>query len=567
MMAKKKKLIGKILVEMKAIDDKQLSEMLEYQKQNPGQKIGEILLENKLIDEKQLTGALAKQSGLKFVSISRGTIPDNVIETVPKNVAVENKIIPVKKKGRKLTIASNAPLDIFTLDNLKFILNAELECVLVTKEEIMQGLTKYYGSAIKDMSVILGHMDEGDVAVREEGDTEEKVEDDAPIIRLVTHIISEAVKMQASDIHVEPMTDKLRIRYRVDGVCTEMESPPKRLQSSILSRLKLMAGMNIAEKRLPQDGRIPLKVTGKELDIRVAALPATHGESIVMRLLEKEALVTLEELGFHESDHQRFQTIIKKPNGIFLVTGPTGSGKTTTLSAALKELNKPNVKIITAENPVEYILPGVNQCHVRTEIGFTFSTIIRAMLRQAPQIILIGEIRDMETAEAATQAALTGHLVFSTLHTNDAPSAITRLLDMNVKPFLVAASIQAIMAQRLVRMLCPKCKEEYEPDDFELAAIGVERKDIKEHSIYKPVGCKDCGNKGYKGRKGIFELMEMNSTIRELTFNKEPTLKIAEQARIGGMTTLIEDGIRKIMAGTTSIEEIIKITHRQDLTY
>ncbi|MCK5578791.1 MAG: Flp pilus assembly complex ATPase component TadA, partial [Planctomycetes bacterium] len=564
---KKKKLIGKILVEMKAINDKQLSEMLEYQKQNPGQKIGEILLENKLIDEKQLTGALAKQSGLKFVSISRGTIPDNVIETVPKNVAVENKIIPVKKKGRKLTIASNAPLDIFTLDNLKFILNAELECVLVTKEEIMQGLTKYYGSAIKDMSVILGHMDEGDVAVREEGDTEEKVEDDAPIIRLVTHIISEAVKMQASDIHVEPMTDKLRIRYRVDGVCTEMESPPKRLQSSILSRLKLMAGMNIAEKRVPQDGRIPLKVAGKELDIRVAALPATHGESIVMRLLEKEALVTLEELGFHESDHQRFQTIIKKPNGIFLVTGPTGSGKTTTLSAALKELNKPNVKIITAENPVEYILPGVNQCHVRTEIGFTFSTIIRAMLRQAPQIILIGEIRDMETAEAATQAALTGHLVFSTLHTNDAPSAITRLLDMNVKPFLVAASIQAIMAQRLVRMLCPKCKEEYEPDDFELAAIGVERKDIKGHSIYKPVGCKDCGNKGYKGRKGIFELMEMNSTIRELTFNKEPTLKIAEQARIGGMTTLIEDGIRKIMAGTTSIEEIIKITHRQDLTY
>ncbi|MEK7448512.1 MAG: ATPase, T2SS/T4P/T4SS family, partial [Planctomycetota bacterium] len=328
----------------------------------------------------------------------------------------------------------------------------------------------------------------------------------------------------------------------------------------------LMAGMNIAEKRIPQDGRIPLNLGGKELDIRVADLPSIHGESLVMRLLEKESLVGLEELGFHSDDYRRFKNIIKKPNGIFLVTGPTGSGKTTTLYAALKELNQPNRKIITAENPVEYILPGVNQCHVRTEIGFTFASIIRAMLRQAPQIILIGEIRDLETAEAATQAALTGHLVFSTLHTNDAPSAITRLLDMDVKPFLVAASIQAVMAQRLIRMLCPKCKQPYEPDEMELLMVGLKPEDIKEKTICKPVGCKEC-NKGYKGRKGIFELMEMDSTIRELTFNQSATLKIAEQARMNGMVTLLEDGVRKLLQGLTSIEEIIEITHRQDLSY
>jgi type IV pilus assembly protein PilB len=328
-----------------------------------------------------------------------------------------------------------------------------------------------------------------------------------------------------------------------------------------------MAGMDIAEKRKPQDGRIPISIENREFDLRVSALPSQHGESIVLRLLEKQSLATLDELGFHPDDYRRFRSIIKRPNGIFLVTGPTGSGKTTTLYAAVKELNKPNVKIITAEDPVEYVMNGVNQSRVRSDIGFTFASIIRAMLRQAPNIILVGEIRDVETAEIAIQAALTGHLVFSTLHTNDAPSSITRLLDMGVKPFLVAASIQAILAQRLIRVLCPKCKQPYTPEEEELSTIGLSLKDLKEKTLYKAVGCAEC-KEGYKGRKGIFELLEMSSKLKEMSFRKVPTIQLHEEARIsGGMTTLLEDGVRKIIDGMTTIDEVIAMSRRVDITY
>jgi type IV pilus assembly protein PilB len=331
-----------------------------------------------------------------------------------------------------------------------------------------------------------------------------------------------------------------------------------------------MAEMDIAEKRKPQDGRIQLNVAGRALDIRVSSIPATHGESIVMRLLDKQqGLMSLEELGFHPTDYKRFRSIIRRPNGIFLVTGPTGSGKTTTLYAALRELNRPDVKIITAENPVEYNISGINQAQVKAHIGMTFQRILRAMLRQAPNIILVGEIRDTETAEIAIQAALTGHLVFSTLHTNDAPGAITRLIDMGVKPFLVASAVQACMAQRLVRILCPNCKvEDTEPDLVLLKALNIKPSDLRGRKIYKAgQGCDTCGGKGYKGRKGIYELMEMNATLRDMAFRKRPTGELAEQARLSGMVTLLEDGVRKVFDGMTSLEEVATVTHREDISY
>ncbi|MFH1231361.1 MAG: ATPase, T2SS/T4P/T4SS family [Planctomycetota bacterium] len=565
-----KKLFGEIALEMKLVTEEQINEALKIQKLTTGdkrrKKIGEILVEKGILTLSQVTAILAKQYNLRFISFASIKIPDEVIKSVPKATAIEHKIIPLQKKGKVLTLVSSVPLDVFNIDNLSFMLGCSIELVLAVPDEVNQAIAKYYGSSVEDYSNLVGDIDENDISIRTSKD-EEVVTDEAPIIRLVQTIIADSVKNGASDIHIEPMEKTLRIRYRVDGVCREIESPPKRLQASMISRVKLMAGMDIAEKRKPQDGRIPVSVEGKEFDIRVSALPSQYGESMVLRLLEKQSLITLEDLGFYADDYRRFKSIIKRPNGIFLVTGPTGSGKTTTLYAAVRELNKPNVKIITAEDPVEYVLSGVNQCRVRSDIGFTFASIIRSMLRQAPNIILIGEIRDVETADIAIQAALTGHLVFSTLHTNDAPSAITRLLDMGVKPFLVAASIQAIMAQRLIRVLCPKCKQPYIPEELELAMIGLTPKDIQDHNIYKAVGCKECKD-GYKGRKGIFELLEMSSMLKDMTFRRESTIKIYEEAKIsGGMISLLDDGVRKILDGITTIEEVISLSRREDLSY
>jgi type IV pilus assembly protein PilB len=374
------------------------------------------------------------------------------------------------------------------------------------------------------------------------------------------------VRGRASDIHVEPMSERVRIRYRVDGMCQEVKSPPKRLQGAVISRLKIMANIDIAEKRRPQDGRILMRIDGRDIDFRVSVLPATHGESVVLRILDKEkALISLEKLGFDPEDHVRFNRIIRRPNGVFLVTGPTGSGKTTTLYAALNQLNRPDVKIISAEDPVEYSLAGINQCQVHDQIGLTFARILRSMLRQAPNIILVGEIRALDVADVAVQAALTGHLVFSTLHTNDAPSAITRLVDMGVKPFLVASAVQAIMAQRLIRTICQRCKEPVEPDPWVLKAMGMGAQDLEGATFYHGRGCPACNSSGYRGRQGIFELMEMNSTIREMAFNKAPLEHIRRQAIMSGMLTLKDDGIRKAKAGITTLEEVMRITVRGEV--
>jgi type IV pilus assembly protein PilB len=387
-------------------------------------------------------------------------------------------------------------------------------------------------------------------------------ESDAPVVKLVNLIIQEAVSLRASDIHIEPFADRIRVRYRIDGVLIERDSPPRRLLAPILSRIKIMGSIDIAEKRRPQDGRIKMALSGKHYDLRVSILPTNHGQSAVMRILDRTSIqLNIRDLGFGDDDYQRFQNIINRPNGIFLVTGPTGSGKTTTLYAALNELNRPDRKIITAEDPVEYYLPGVNQVEVKHNIGLDFSRIIRAMLRQAPNIILVGEIRDKETAEIAIQASLTGHLVFSTLHTNDAPSAITRLVDIGVPPFLVASSLIAIMAQRLVRVVCPKCKEPDEPTAAELNAAQLTPERIKGATFTRGHGCAHCHHSGYRGRLGIFEMLRMTGAMREMTFNREPTQTIRRQARLLGMRTLLEDGIQKAVKGVSTLEEVLSSCH------
>ena len=400
------------------------------------------------------------------------------------------------------------------------------------------------------------------MAELEQAAADAKSENDAPVVKLCNLVIQEAVSLRASDIHIEPFQDRVRIRYRIDGVLVERDSAPRRMLAPFLSRFKIMGKIDIAEKRRPQDGRIKMNLNNKHYDLRVSFLPTVHGQSCVMRILDRGNIqVSIKDLGFAEDDFARFQQIVKRPNGIFLVTGPTGSGKTTTLYAALNELNRPDRKIITAEDPVEYYLPGVNQCEVKHNIGLDFQRIIRAMLRQAPNIILVGEIRDKETAEIAIQASLTGHLVFSTLHTNDAPSAITRLVDIGVQPFLVASSIIAIMAQRLVRIVCPKCKEPDMPPAHELKMAGYTPQQLKTATFMRGRGCAHCNHCGYRGRLGIFEMLRMTSAIREMTFKREPSQTLRRQARLMGMRTLLEDGLGKALKGVTTLEEVLSTCH------
>ncbi|MBT6541472.1 MAG: Flp pilus assembly complex ATPase component TadA [Planctomycetes bacterium] len=562
-----KKKVGEILLEKGWVTDEQVKKALGYSKAE-NCKIGEALVNLEICSQEQVSRALAIHFQLPFANLGKHIIPQEIIDSVPKEVALEHKIVPVARKGRTLVIAMGDPLDFFTIDNLRFILSTEVDCALATPAAVEEALDDYYRLAGGYDSVLgadAGSDDDlefgrGEFA-GDDGDANE-----APVIKLVHMIIADALKASASDIHIEPMESELRVRYRIDGVCKVMESPPKKLQGPVISRLKIMSRMDMAEKRRPQDGRIKIKSQGREIDLRVSIIPSVHGESVVMRILDKDAgLVDLEKLGFHESDLARFNRIIKRPNGIFLVTGPTGSGKTTTLYSALMDLNRPDVKIITAEHPIEYNLTGINQAEVKHEIGLDFSRILRAMMRQAPNIILVGEIRDRETADTAIQAALTGHLVFSTLHTNDAPSALTRLIDMGVKPFLVASAVLAIMGQRLIRVLCKECKEAYEPTETELRMVGLSSSEIADQTLYRPVGCPKCSN-GYKGRCGIYELLEMSSELRDMTFNKTPSKDLRNKARSEGMVSLQEDAVRKLLSGITTIEEILRVTHSSEFS-
>jgi type IV pilus assembly protein PilB len=567
MATKSRKRLGEILVDWGVLSPASVQQALEHGKAN-NLRIGEALTALGLCEEDDVSKALASQFDMEYIDLDRTPIVPSEMASIPQDLIRKHLVVPVSKENGRLKIIITDPLDVDTLDMLRFRLNCELEPCLATKTKMRAFVERY---ARSDMSI--------DKTVQEiERDTEGVVDgkqaredaldaESAPIIRLVTMLVTEAVRLRASDIHVEPMPDRVRVRYRIDGVCLKRDDIPKRMQGPVINRLKIMAGIDLAEKRLPQDGRIKLQVGGADIDFRVSALPAYHGESIVLRILRPESVrMGIPALGFEQDDYQRFLKIIKRPNGIFLVTGPTGSGKTTTLYAAVNELNRPDRKIITAEDPVEYNFTGVNQCQVRDEIGLTFASILRAMLRQAPNIILVGEIRDLEVAEVAIQAALTGHLVFSTLHTNDAPSAITRLIDMGVKPFLVASSIQAVMAQRLVRVICKECKEvDNDVDPRLLRTLGFRADELPNLKVYKGKGCTACAGTGYRGRQGIFEMLELDNTIRELAFKRAPLGELRKAAKGAGMKSLLEDGRLKIRGGITTPEELVKSTQTAEL--
>jgi len=525
-------------------------------------------------DIEDIMKAKAEQHGLQFVALQEVEIPPSVIELVPESLARENIVMPLAQGNGSIRVIMHNPLDFETIDKLRFVLNREIEVSLAPKESILEAINKYYGGHTGETEAVDSLISEfTDTAIDYAEDqasgprpssTITLEEGDAPVIKLVHLVIQEAVQTRASDIHIEPFADRVRIRYRIDGVLIERDSAPRRLLGAMISRIKIMGTIDIAEKRRPQDGRIKIQVAGKDVDLRVSVLPTVHGQSVVMRILDRDNIkVGLQDLGFGEDDFARFKQLIRRPNGILLVTGPTGSGKTTTLYAALNELNRPDVKIITAEDPVEYYLPGVNQCEVKSRIGMTFARIIRAMLRQNPNILLVGEIRDHETAETAIQASLTGHLVFSTLHTNDAPSAITRLVDIGIQPFLVASSVMAIMAQRLVRKVCPKCKVRYEPAAHILAGIGLKPEVAKKANFMKGKGCNHCNKTGYRGRQGIYELMSMTNAVRDMAFKGEPSQNIRKQARKDGMRTLFEDGLVKAIRGITTIDEVLRITQKE----
>jgi len=526
----------------------------------------DFLVANKAIRPGDVTQAKAAQFGAEVVHLGNMKIEDEVIAIVPRDIARKYRVIPVFKNENKVAVAIADPSDLNTIDSLTHLLNAEIELRVASETDIEAALSKYYGSCEKktmDAGIfkdVMQELTEENVHVAKVDDGVE-VEADAPLIRLVNQIIVDAFKLRASDIHLEPLEKRFRLRYRIDGIMQEMKSPPKRLQAPIIARLKIQAGMTISEHRVPQDGRIQSKIGTKLIDLRVSCLPTNHGESIVMRILDKEGLrLGLPELGFLSDDQATFERIIGLPDGILLVTGPTGSGKTTTLYSCLNFINRPDRKIITVEDPVEYVLSGINQVQVNDMVGFSFATALRAILRQAPNIVMIGEIRDLETGSIAINASLTGHLVFSTLHTNDAPGAVTRLVDIGVKPFLVASSTRCLMAQRLVRKICKKCVGPYTPTEQEMRSLGLTVDDVKNANIQKGRGCANCNNTGNRGRFGIFEIFVVEDEARKLIYDRVPTTVLRQRAREMGMRTLREDGIRKVLAGLTTPEEVIRAT-------
>ncbi len=514
----------------------------------------DVLVAGGTVKEDEVLGTIADQFGIKYVHIDSDAIDPAVVKEFTPEIAHKYGVVPVVSQEDSVIVALSDPMGYDAVDSLRYVLHGrDVQAVLAPAAEIKAAMNKLYPP---DDSTMVETRDEmGLDAGSADGDS-----DDAPVIKLCGLILTNAVKMKCSDIHLEPMEKYFRVRYRIDGALREMDSPPKRLQGAILSRMKIMSKMKISEKRIPQDGRIQIKVGEKDLDLRVSSVPTNHGESIVMRILDKSNLALgLPQLGFLSDDQTKFERLIRLPDGVVLVTGPTGSGKTTTLYACLGQINQPDKKLITVEDPVEYQMEGINQVQVNKDVGLDFSAALRSILRQAPNIVMIGEIRDNETADIAMEAALTGHLVFSTLHTNDAPSAVTRLLDIGVKPFLVASALRAAMAQRLVRAICTNCKQPYAPTERDLKMLGAISKTIPE-TMYMGAGCSKCSNIGYKGRKGIFEIFEVDDTIQRLIFDHAPATLLRQRARELGMRTLREDGMLKVASGMTSLAEVLRAT-------
>ena len=566
-MSEKDDYLVDVLVDLGYVTPEKVAE-LRAEAQSAGVGVVDLMVANGVVRQADVTQAKAAHFGAEVVDLSQIKIPDDVIAAVPRHIARKYRVVPVFKHDNSLTVAIADPSDLDTIDSLTHLLHADISLQVASDSDIEAALSKYYGErgggmvadprisqAIKELTE--EHVQIGEVSA-EDGAT---VAADAPLIKLVNSLIVEAFKLRASDIHLEPLAKKFRVRYRIDGVLHEMKPPPKRLQAAIISRLKIQSNMSISEHRIPQDGRIQAKVGGKMLDLRVSCLPTTHGESIVMRILDKEGLrLGLPELGFFTDDQQTFERLIGLPDGILLVTGPTGSGKTTTLYAVLHFINRPDRKIITVEDPVEYILSGINQVQVNEAVGLDFAAALRSMLRQSPNVIMVGEIRDLETANIAINASLTGHLVFSTLHTNDAPSAVTRLIDIGVKPFLVASSTRGIMAQRLVRKVCKKCAGPRMPTEQEMRALNIDPGQVAEAKFLAGRGCGDCANTGYRGRMGIFEIFVVDDETRKLIYEKVSASVLRNRAREMGMRTLREDGVRKVLAGLTTPEEVIRAT-------
>jgi type IV pilus assembly protein PilB len=539
--------IERLLIEAGILDDAKLREAQAFQR-NRGRSLAESVLEMGFADEATIYRQVAKASRMPFVDLSKGRLPDRLVERIPEEFAIEQRLVPVAEKGGKLIVAVDDPTRSLVADQLRFMLSCEIVCAITTPSALGIVLEKYYGSTGAEAGIAAGLAEAGG---EEDGD--------APIIRLVTRMFQDALDKRSSDIHIEPAGDGLVVRCRVDGVLQEVARHPAHLAAPLVSRLKIMGKLDIAEKRKPQDGRIGVKLGTRDIDVRISILPTNHGETIVMRLLDRSAnLISLGELGLVGEARRRMDRMLERSGGIVLVTGPTGSGKTTTLYAALKELNRPDVKIITAEDPVEYHIAGINQVQVNTRVGLTFSRILRAMLRCAPNVILVGEIRDQETAETAIQAALTGHLVFSTLHTNDAPSALTRLVDMGVAPFLTSTAVQAVLAQRLVRKLCAECSEEYDPPASEFAQLGITQRDGMKFRL--PRGCYSCEGSGFRGRMGLFEFLELDGDLRERFFEgcSQDELRSAAHSS-GNLLPLIEDGAEKVLDGTTTFAEVLRV--------
>ncbi|HEX8341147.1 MAG TPA: ATPase, T2SS/T4P/T4SS family [Tepidisphaeraceae bacterium] len=562
--------LGRVLTKMGKVTREQVVEALDFQKRKGGV-IGRILIDLGVVKEMDVNIALAAQKGYELVDLSGVTIPKEAIDAVPAQIATTNKVLPISFDAatKKLTIVMASHDNFRAVDDLQTLMGYRVTVKVGDAEQIEKLVSKHYNAAAESLGEVLGELsnDQTLADLKNRGgesidlDTLKEAADSNPVRKLINLVLLQAIKDKASDIHFEPFEDEFKMRYRIDGVLYEMMPPPAHISSAISSRIKVMANLDIAERRMPQDGRIELSVNNQPIDLRVSVLPTMFGESVVMRVLDRSNVsLDLDKVGMREDDLGMVRQLIHKPNGIVIVTGPTGSGKTTTLYSALRDLNDPSTKLITAEDPVEYDIDGIIQCQIKPDIELTFARILRAMLRQDPDVVLIGEIRDKETAEIAVQASLTGHLVFSTLHTNDAPSSIARLLDLGLEPFLVTATIEGIVAQRLARKICYNCKTEYVPAEEQLMELELRNDDVRGKTFYYGKGCEICNNTGYKGRLGLFEIMTLDDDMRDMIIHHASTQVLRAEAKKRGMRTLREAGLLAIYDGITTIEEVVRET-------
>ncbi len=562
--------LGEILRAEFGFGQDKITEALEHQTERGG-RIGEILVSMKVVEPMDVVRALGRQLDLQVIEeIDVSAVDTELARRIPINFAKQQRVLPLGNNDGEVVLVTADPLNTFALDDVRMLLECPIRPVIAEGQIILDGINRLYDRSAGEAEALVDDLEETDLdSLAHELEEPEDLldaDDEAPIIRLVNSLLYQAVKERCSDVHIEPMERDIAVRFRRDGVLYEILHTQKRFQASIISRVKIMGGLNIAEKRLPQDGRIRIKIAGKDIDIRLSTVPTVHGERVVMRLLDRSAiLLDLDEIGMNEGNLRSMNQIIHKSHGIILVTGPTGSGKTTTLYASLNKINSPEVNILTVEDPVEYQLPGVGQIHVNQKIDLSFANVLRSFLRQDPDIIMVGEIRDLATAEIAIQASLTGHLVFSTVHTNDSASAVTRLVDMGVEPFLVASSTEAILAQRLVRTVCPSCRETIEPTDAEWTKLGLRGSRDKPKRVFKPVGCSECFKTGYLGRTGIYELLVVDDDIRQLVLKNVDSNTIKRAAVDKGMLTLRDDGADKIIRGMTTIEEVMRVTQEDAL--